>query len=292
MAWAALATAAAGAIAGGQKDNSGGTSGGSSNSSVMLRGMDYLNKGRSDVEATADKSSLDIFKTLENLLKLGPGESEISANTTFQNQFADQLQQLFQTGGMPNQNQVAQANQYANQMFAPQQTALDQQFEDHQVQSKRLAAKLGRPGNDPILRNKMIQEQTRQQRLLDSQKGAFGSQFAQQLPQQMMDIGGMLSNLRSGLATQAFQNRQSLLTMGQQLVQNERNYRVSTANRYGESQNRNWAYSGGGAAGAINGGIAGLGAGMSMMGGGGFGGFGGGGSSMMPATGGMPGTMA
>ncbi len=278
--WAALAAAAVGAVAGGQKDHSQGTSNNSNSSSLGLRYMSDLDRGRSWLERDADKQSLSSYKDLINLTNRGPGESEVEANNLFQNDFAQQLQQMLSTGGGPNSQMLEQANQFSSSIFKPQQVALDQQFEDAQVDSNRLAARLGRAGNDPILRNKLMQEKTRQQTSLNAQQGAFTANYAQQMPQQFINMGSTLSNLRQGLATQAFQNRQALLTMGQQITQNERNYRVNTANRYGSGFNAQEGSSGGGFKGAVSGAMAGAGA---VMGGGGMGGGGGsnaGGGSM------------
>lgn len=267
MAWAALGAAALGALAGGMANKQRGYQEGNQSSNVNLRDINDLNVGRSGVETAGDQGTLDAFKQLLSMTNAGPGEEAITANNLFQNDFANQLQALLSNGGMPTSQMMGQANQHANAIFQPQQVALNQQFEDAQVNSNRLAARLGRPGTDPVLRNKLLQEQTRQQTMLNAQKGAFTSEYANQLPQQFMSVGGALSNLRQGLATQAFQNRQSLLTLGQQLTTNERNYRLQAAGRTGYSYQSGEDRSGGGVKGAIGGLFAGAGA---MMGGGGM----------------------
>lgn len=268
MAWPAIAAAAGavlGGIAGGQKDSTRQYSEGSQNSGLNLLNFKDLNKGRSGLEKQAYNNQLNTFSDLSSLLNIGPGQNEIQANNQFQNSFASQLEQLL--GQIQNPNSQANFNE-AKQLFAPQQTALNQQFQDQQTEANRLAARLGRSGNDPVLRNKLMQEQTRQQTMLNSQVGSYGMQLPAIRSQQVMDLGGALSNLRQGLATQALQNRQTLLALGNQLTNSERDYRVQTAQRYGNTYNTGETLSGGGLKGILGGAGAGMSSMMGMMGGG------------------------
>lgn len=242
-----------GTIAGSQKDRSASFANTDSTRTVNLRSFDQLNQGRSGLEAAAYAGQLGQFNDLQNLLKFGPGQSEIQANTEFQNSFADQLQQLLRQSLNPTSSEISNNYSQAQQLFAPQQTALTQQFQDQNVASNRLAARLGRPGNDPILRNKLAQEQTRQQTMLNSQIGSYGMQLPELRGQQAMNLGGALSNLRSGLASQALQNRQTLLGMGSQLAEQERAYRLNTATTTGSQTTRGTETSGGGVKGAATG---------------------------------------
>ncbi len=261
MPWVAVGAAALGAVAGSQKDKSDASS--STTTQMQLRDFNSLNVGRSDLEAQAYDQSKSTFTDLSSMVNQGPGSAEITANNTYQNSFANTLQgMLAQISNPTAASQQANFSQ-AQQMFAPQQTALNQQFQDASRSSDRLSARLGRAGNDPILRNKLMQEQTRQQTTLNSQIGAYGQQLPYIRAQQTADIGGQLSNLRAGLATQAMQNRQMLMGVGQSLTAAERNYRMGTATKTSDS-NEDMS-SGGGLKGAIQGGMAGLGAGMSAM---------------------------
>jgi hypothetical protein len=255
---AAIAGGVLGAIAGGQRNTSGGFN--ESNSSITLQGINDLNKGRSATEAAADSGSLDQYNQLLALVNAGPGASAISGAANATNDYTSMLQNLLSSGGAPSAAQLGTAQSYASQVFAPQQLALQQQFQDQSTQAQRMAARLGRPGNDPILTNKLAQEQTRQQTMLNSQQGAYGAQYADSLLGRQLDLGQSLMNVRNGLATQALNNRTALLGLGQQLVNSERNYRVQTAGR--SSFTNGEQYSGGGTAGAISGGLAGVGAGM------------------------------
>ncbi len=74
---------------------------------------------------------------------------------------------------------------------------------------------------------------------------------------QLAGIGNQLSNIRGGLATQAMQNRMNLMSMGQQLNQSERNYRIGTAQHYGSQYSTGEQFSGGGFKGAMSGAMAG-----------------------------------
>jgi len=256
MAWQLLAGAALGALAGSQPSRT--TTSGTNTSTVQLQDINKLNVGRSDLEKITDQAQLTGFQDLQTLVNMGPGAEAIQADTQFQRQFGDFLSQMFQSGGVPTADQINQANQFAGQIFAPQRTAMQQAFQDQITQAQRLAARMGRPGTDPILLNKLAQEQTRQQAMLEAEQGAFAANFAQQLPQQQMNIGAMLSQLRGGLALQALQNRQMMLALGNQLTNSERQFRLATATRTGT--NNQTQTGGGGLAGGIAGALTGAGA--------------------------------
>jgi hypothetical protein len=152
---------------------------------------------------------------------------------------------------MPGQQDMATANQFATQMFAPQQMALQQSFVDQGIQNNQLAARLGRPGNDPILAAKLADSQTRQMGMLNAQQGQWAQQYAMDLPMQRLGFQQQMAQVQGGLASQALANRQALLSVGQNIQGAERNFRMGTATHFGNSS------SGGGLKGAITGGIAG-----------------------------------
>ncbi len=240
-----------GAVAGGQKDVS------SSTQSMNLA-------AESDLEKQAREAQGVQFQDLLKLLG-GQSISDIQAQQGQVSQAQGGLDQLLaafaQSGGMPSQTQVGQAQQYAQQMFAPQQVAMQQAFQDQSTAASQQAARMGRSfGNDPILRARLAQEQTRQQAQLGAQQGAFAAQYAQQLPGQAIGAHEALINLRQGIASQAMQNRLNLLNLGSQLQNQERNFRFNTASRTTSQEG------GGGIKGAIGGAFAGVGAGLSAYG--------------------------
>jgi hypothetical protein len=170
------------------------------------------------------------------------------------------LQQFSQGGYMPSQQDNAQAQAFAQSQFAPQQVAQDQQFTQEKQRANQLAAQLGRPVNDPIIQARLSQERMQSQERLGAQQGAFASQFAMQQPQQRLGYTGQLAELQSGLASQAMQNRQALIGLGSQLQGQDQQFRLGAANRSSTTTG------GGGMAGAISGGLAGFGSGMSLAG--------------------------
>jgi hypothetical protein len=259
MPWiAAIAGAAVGGAAGGQKDKVKTTTGTSNAQVTAMRSYDDLTQGQGYLEQKSYEAQIAQFQELLGLNSLGPGGAEIEANTQYQNSFASQLQALMSKVGNQSQADIAGYNSRAKDLFAPEQTALNQQFDDQRVQSQRMSARLGRPGNDPILSNKLAQEQTRQQTMLNSQIGSYGRQLPEMDANQIMNIGGQLSNLRQGLASQA------LLSMGGQLSTAERNFRLQSATKLGTSESDSSTYSGGGFKGAATGAMSGAGMGMSM----------------------------
>jgi hypothetical protein len=129
---------------------------------------------------------------------------------------ASLLQQYQQGGYMPTAQDNQTARTFAQSQFDPQRVAMNQAFQDQLVQANRSAALTGRSQNDPILRAKLAQEQTRQQAQLESQQGAFATQYAMQQPQQRLQFAEGRANVlsqnlqqRMGLANNIFQQGMS-----------------------------------------------------------------------------------
>lgn len=264
----AAAAAVVGGIAGGQKDSVTNYQEGGQTSNVNLIDFTRLQQGQSGLEANAYDEQGTTFSDLSRLInQLGPGGADIAANGKYQNQFMGQLQDMLQKMNNPTAADSAANFGKAKNVFAPQQVALNQQFEQANTDSNRLAARLGRAGNDPILRNKLMQEKTRQQTMLDAQTGSYAQQLPQQEANNLLTIGGQISNLRQGLATQALTNRQTLLGMGNQLTNSERQYRLNTAQRASTDYSHGENLSGGGFKGAVTGAVSTAGSVMSMGGG-------------------------
>lgn len=209
-----------------------------------------------ELEKQGYKIQQDQISELEKLVNLGPGAQAITNANSANTSFADMLKSYSQGGFMPNQQQVGQANQFAGQVFAPQYEQMRQQFDDQRVQGSRAAARMGRGAADPVLLNKMMQEQSRQQRMLDAQQGSFSAQYAQQMPQQQLGYAQQLAQFQGGLASQAMANRQALFSMGNNVQQFQANFRNATATR------TNAQSGGGGLGGALTGALAGAGMGM------------------------------
>jgi hypothetical protein len=213
------------------------------------------------------------WKSFQELLNAGPGQEYMGQSVEAQNDLASLLKQFANGGFMPGQQDISQANSLAQSLFAPQQTAMQQAFQDQQVMGQRAAAKLGRGAADPVLMNKLAQEQTRQQQMLQSQMGSYATQYAQQMPQMRLGYQQDFTNVKMGLASQAMANRQALLSMGNNMLGNERNFRLGASSQETKS--------GGGLAGMISGALGGLGTGLgaaNMMSGFSMPSFGGGGA--------------
>jgi len=267
MAWAAIAAAAAGTIGGaiaGGANTPGQSTRGDALSQTQLQDINVLNRGRSNLEAQAVQSQEDVFGQIGQLTAAGPGQSDITAGLQAQQGYGNLLQQQLGMGGMPSQQQIGAGQDYAQSIFAPQQVALNQQFNQQRIEQQRLAARLGRRMNDPVLANKMAFSQGQLQQQLSSQQGAFAAQTAMSLPERQAMLAEKLANVRGGLASQALQNRVALLSMGQQLAASERDYRRGTSNRLVQTSQDAWTP--GSTELAIAGGLQGLGG---SMGGGG-----------------------
>jgi hypothetical protein len=183
----------------------------------------------SELETRAGATSLDSLNQLQQMVNAGPGQGDIAAGASSQRDLAELLKQLMGSGGLPSQADTTAAQQYAGQAFQGQQTSLNNAFQDQRVQASRAQARSGRGSFDPVLQNKLAQEQTRQQGQLSADQGSFAAQFAQQLPSQRAQYATQFAGVQSGLASQAMQNRQTLLGLGQQLRTGEQNFRLGSA---------------------------------------------------------------
>lgn len=216
--------------------------------------------------ALEQQARADIAKqygSLQEMTAGGPGQTDVAKGYQQTQDLANLLQQYAQGGFLPGQQDFATANQFAQQAFAPQQTAINQQFQEEQIRANQLAAQLGRPANDPIIQARLSQERQRAQERLGASQSAFASEFAMNLPQQRLGYTQQLTDVRSALASQAMSNRQALLGLGSQLQGADRQFRIQTGTQWGTGEQE----SGGGLKGALTT-IAGLaGAAGSLMGG-------------------------
>lgn len=203
----------------------------SSTTRVNLRNMDQLNQGEGELSQTAREAQLGQFQDLQGLLTRGGTEQAGGDIDAARQSQMDLLQALRGAQGGPTAQNVAQGQAFARDIFAPQQEALNQNFEQSETETARLAARLGRSVDDPILRAKLAQSQAQETRMLGAQQGALAAQSAQGFQNQALQMQNQIAQVRGGLATQALQNRQALMGMGQSLLQQERNFRLSAANR-------------------------------------------------------------
>lgn len=200
-------------------------------STVKLRDMDQLNRGEGDLAQSARESQGAQFGELEQLLTRGgmsQAEGDLDQARMAQLDLAQMLRGA-QAG--PSEQDTIRAQKFAQDIFAPQQEALSQTFRDQETETARLAARLGRTVDDPILRARLAQSQADQTRMLGAQQGAFTAQTAQGFQNQALQLQNQLAQVRGGLASQALQNRQALMGMGQSLLTQERNFRLATANK-------------------------------------------------------------
>lgn len=190
-------------------------------------------------------------------------------------------------GPMPGEEEIGYSTQFAQDIFAPQQTQLQQTFADQRRQANRAAAIQGRAGNDPITLARLAESQAREQSLLGSQQTALAAQTARSLPSEFNQIAQQnyqnllnrqLQNvnyrtqgaaIRQDLGNQALKNRLAVLGVGSSLLGAERQFRLAT----GEQRNETVQKTSPGAM-SIAGGIAGgIGAVAPLFSGGGLAGL-------------------
>lgn len=168
---------------------------------------------------------------LQSLVAEGAGTGDVARGAQSQRSLADLLQQYASGGFLPNQSDLSTARSFAGDIFAGQQEALNQSFEDAQTQAARQAAALGRPVNDPILQAKLAQGQAREQSLLSAQQRGFAAEQAMNMPLQRLQFAQMGAETSQALAAQALQNRQALLQTGQGIQDRQQAFRLATATR-------------------------------------------------------------
>ena len=184
---------------------------------------------------------------------IGPGSSDITAGYGAQKDFASMLKSYQEGGNQATQGDIDTANRYGKQLFGAQQEGLNQSFEQARQQYAQQAAIQGRNPLDAVFANKQYTEQQGAQSMLNARQGAFSMDYAMQQPGQRLGFAAQRTNLLSGLATQAMQNRQALISLGSGVLTNERAHQYSTSTKFGNQE------SGGGLRGAILGGMAGFG---------------------------------
>lgn len=207
----------------------------------------------SELEKTAGGDISQQYSTLRDWLSQGPGLADIQASDQSQRSFIDMLRSINSNGGLPTAEDRRQANIFADDLFRPQQEALNQSFTQQNEQAARLAAQLNRPINDPIIQSKLRQEQMRQSAMLSADRTAFTANEARNSPFRRLELQGQLADAQGALASQAMANRMQLLNLGNQLQSQERNWRLQTGERYGTSTQSGTTtqHSGGGMMGGI-----------------------------------------
>jgi len=206
----------------------------------------------SQEELNATRGISNSFDQLQQFSNLGPGAADITAGYNSQQDLAKMLQQFAAGGYAPTQ----QDQQLALQMLAPQQLAAQRAGEQAQTQYARNAALTGRGLNDFSFTNSLNKQLGNLQQDLAAQQ----SQLAAQQPGMRLGYQQNLTDLKSGLATQAMQNRAAIAGLGSQIQSAERNFRLGTAGKSGTQD----TMSGGGTQGFIQGALGGAGAGFGL----------------------------
>lgn len=242
-----------GAIAGGVAGAAGNNSSKSDTSGMNLAPA-------SDLE---NKASGTVSSSLDEYLKLagaGANSTDVSNSLTASRSLSDLLGQYAQSGGLPDSNDIASGNSLAANLFQARRESLNQDFVNQNTEAERLAARLGRPVNDPVIQAKLRMGQVNANASLAAEQGDTATQIAMGLPGQRLNYSGQQVSLLDSLASQAFKNRAAILEAGSSIMNNERNFRTTTAQKYGTST----VNQGGGLGGAISGALGGIGTGLKI----------------------------
>lgn len=159
-----------------------------------------------------------------------PGQEQLNKEAFgASNDFAALLKQYQTTGGMPNQQDITSAQSYANQITAPQQQQMNLALRNSRQQYATNAGIQGRGINDFAMNNKLNLQAQDFAQSLGAQQQSIGAQYAQQISQNRLGFSGQLAELKTGLASQAMQNRMAIMGLGSQIQNQERNARIAQA---------------------------------------------------------------
>lgn len=179
---------------------------------------------------------------LEGVVNAGPGAAQMGNAMQGTQQYADLLGQLGQGGGLlaAQQAGIQGYTDIGNQLYGGL-------MRQQQVEAQRQGARMGRGTNDLMLQNKLGQQRM-------DLVGSFAAQQAMQAPGMQAQFMGQRSEALQGLASQAMANRQALMSMGSNLREQDRAYRINTGERYNtQSQSKSGFDALTGAIGAIGG---------------------------------------
>jgi hypothetical protein len=225
----------------------GGLTGKTTNSTVNVQGPGAFENEATNIEQQQ-------LRDLNGLVSQGPGASDVAASLSSQRSLSQMLQQYAQSGGLPSTADISATNGLASNLFAARRTSLNQNFEDQNVASNQLAARLGRTQDDPILRAKLLTNQSRMVDSLNAEQQGVGTQLAMGLADRRVGYAQGAASVDAALAAQAQQNRAALLGLGSSVATRNSNFRLATAGRTNETP--------GSVGGAIGGALGGLGSGM------------------------------
>lgn len=245
MAWGAIAAAAAPALIGAFANQGQGSSQQGYSSSKNIEAAGYN-------ETTGANSVMDMLNQLKQFQGVGPGQQDVANAYSANNDLAAMLKQYSQGGYAPTQADFGTAKQ----QMAPQYEALRQSQIEQQQQFRQTAAQTGRGPMDFAFQNKLGQNFQNQNMML----GAQQSQLASQQPMQRLGFMQDFASLKSGLATQALQNRLAIASLGSSIRDAGANYRLGAAGNSGYQTGQQGSQQGN----MIQGGIAGLGTGLQL----------------------------
>lgn len=256
--WSAIASAAAPALIGALAKQGEGSS-----------SQEYANRKNvgtaGEQEAGANVGVFDLFKQLQGFQQYGPGQQDIAAGYGAQNDLAAMLKQFSQGGYAP----TSQDFSMAQQQMAPQYEALRQSQLQQKQQFRESAALTGRGPMDFAFQNKLGQNVMNQNMML----GAQQAQLAAQQPMQRLGFMQDFASLKSGLASQAMQNRLAIAGLGSSIRDAGANFRLGAAGQSGYQSGQVGSQQGN----MLQGAIAGMGTGLSL-----YNKFGGGGGTQQP----------
>lgn len=236
-----------GAIAGSQKDVS-------TNSSTSWTDVG----AESELEKLLGGRLKSDFSGLAEMVDAGPGVDDIKNSNIASRDLAALLKSYSETGGLPTDSDVTNANKFANSIFAAREEAMNQDFVNQTTDANRMAAAMGREINDPILQAKLRNNLFNQRALLGKEKQGYAAELGLGMADRRINYANQGANILGNLAYQAMQNRAAILGLGQNLQGSERQWRLETGKRYGTQEQS----SGGGLKGGIEGFLGGAGMGF------------------------------
>lgn len=211
------------------------------------------------IYGSGERGLMQNYDALFDLTQAGPGQEDVAAGVGASRSLADMLSSLQASGGLPDAQDIEQSNSIASGLFNARRNALSQSFEDQQDEFARLAARTGRSPADPVFQNMMRRGFMRQSDSLQAEQSDYANALAMEMPGRRLGFAAQRADVLGGLAGQAFRNRAAILSMGSSLGGAERAWQFRTGTHRGTAVTQ-----GNPVANALQGGMAGVGAGLSM----------------------------
>ena len=223
-----------------------------SNDKTLRNQINVLDKQRKALQKTPTVRRTggemeNLYGQLKERIGAGPDLTSYNQAKGAGMDLAAMLAEYSKTGGLPGQQDIAQAGGLAQNLFAARRTQLEQDLADQYTQAQQEFGRRGMMTNDPVAIAKMRTGFLKQRDLMSAEQQAEATRIAMGLPGQRAQYAasrfGVLGDIAGqdiNLYNQGVENLKGLMSAGSSLLAQERDW------RYGIAPKSNSQSSGGG----------------------------------------------